>query len=164
MILAATTGICIMSAIFSFGCLVLIGVILLQKGKGAGLSGAFGGGGGGQSAFGAKTGDVLTWVTVGLGIFLLLLVVILNWMFQPARPVDTNPTPAAVQTTPAGMVPPAHSPAAVTLPATGPVVVPGAPLPPTSAPATTQPVTTVESPVARPDTGTQPASTQGTAP
>ena len=41
-------------------------VILIQKPKGGGLSGAFGGAGGGsaQAAFGAKTGDVLTIVTV----------------------------------------------------------------------------------------------------
>ena len=44
-------------------------LILIQKGRGGGLSGAFGGGGG-SSAFGAKTGDVLTWATsIIFGIF-----------------------------------------------------------------------------------------------
>ena len=50
---------------------MLIGVVLLQKGKGGGLSSAFGGGAG--SAFGTKTGDVMTWVTIVItGLFLVL--------------------------------------------------------------------------------------------
>lgn len=45
-------------------CLVLIGVILLQAGKGGGLSAEFGGGGGGfQSIFGTKTSVFLTRAT-----------------------------------------------------------------------------------------------------
>ncbi|MEW4487134.1 preprotein translocase subunit SecG [Thalassoglobus sp. JC818] len=38
-------------------------IILLQRGRGGGLAGAFGGMGG-QSAFGTKAGDVFTWITV----------------------------------------------------------------------------------------------------
>ena len=122
MILAATTGVCIVSGIFVFGCLILIGVILLQKGRGAGLSGAFGGGGG-QSAFGAKTGDVLTWVTVGLGVSLLTMVIILNWMFQPTRydAAKSAATPPAMAVTPAAQTMPAS------LPATGLEATPPAP-------------------------------------
>jgi len=41
----------------------LIGLILLQRGRGGGLTGALGGAGG-QSAFGSKTGDVFTKITV----------------------------------------------------------------------------------------------------
>lgn len=41
----------------------LIGLILLQRGRGGGLTGALGGAGG-QSAFGSKTGDVFTRVTI----------------------------------------------------------------------------------------------------
>ncbi len=44
-------------------CLVLIGVILLQAGKGGGLSAEFGGGGGFQSIFGTKTSAFLTKAT-----------------------------------------------------------------------------------------------------
>ena len=52
--------------------LMLIGVfmifiILLQRGRGGGLAGAFGGLGG-QSAFGTKAGDVFTKITVGLAL------------------------------------------------------------------------------------------------
>src|SRR5215510_4804579 len=62
---------------------LLICLVLLQKNRGSGLSGAFGGAGG-QSAFGTKTGDVLTWVTVGLTTVFLLLCVIGNWVFVPS--------------------------------------------------------------------------------
>ena len=45
--------------------LFLIGLILLQRGRGGGLAGAFGGMGG-QSAFGTKAGDVFTRITIGV--------------------------------------------------------------------------------------------------
>jgi preprotein translocase subunit SecG len=45
--------------------LILIGIILLQRGRGGGLAGAFGGMGG-QSAFGTKAGDVFTKITIWL--------------------------------------------------------------------------------------------------
>ena len=47
-------------------------MILIQRGKGGGLAGAFGGMGG-SSAFGARTGDVFTKVTVGVAIAWILL-------------------------------------------------------------------------------------------
>jgi preprotein translocase subunit SecG len=54
---------------------VLILVVLIQKGRGGGLSAAFGGGMA-SGLLGSKTGDFLTWVTVVLvGMFLLLAVV-----------------------------------------------------------------------------------------
>ena len=52
----------------------LILLVLIQKGRGGGLASAFGGGGG-NTAFGSKTGDVLTWATsVVFGIFILLAI------------------------------------------------------------------------------------------
>ena len=48
--------------LFIFVCLFLILLILIQKGRGGGLASAFGGAGG-NTAFGSKTGDVLTWAT-----------------------------------------------------------------------------------------------------
>src|SRR5438128_8336002 len=58
-------------------------LILIQKGRGGGLASAFGGAGG-NTAFGSKTGDVLTWATsVVFGVFLLLAVA-LN-LFADAR-------------------------------------------------------------------------------
>lgn len=52
----------------------LIGLILLQRGRGGGLTGALGGAGG-QSAFGAKTGDVYTRVTIVAATVWLLTIV-----------------------------------------------------------------------------------------
>ena len=63
--------------LFIFVCLVLILLILIQKGRGGGLASAFGGGAGGHTAFGAKTGDVLTWATsIVFGVFLLLAILL----------------------------------------------------------------------------------------
>ena len=53
----------------------LVLIILIQKGRGGGLSGAFGGGMA-SGILGSKTGDFLTWVTISLvGLFLILAVV-----------------------------------------------------------------------------------------
>lgn len=52
--------------------LFLIFIVLLQRGRGGGLAGAFGGMGG-QSAFGTKAGDVFTKITVGVTIVWVLL-------------------------------------------------------------------------------------------
>jgi len=52
----------------------MILLILIQKGRGGGLASAFGGAGG-NTAFGSKTGDVLTWTTsIIFGIFLILAI------------------------------------------------------------------------------------------
>ena len=52
----------------------LILLILVQRGRGGGLAGAFGGMGG-QSAFGTKAGDAFTKVTIIASVFWLLLCV-----------------------------------------------------------------------------------------
>ena len=63
-------------------CTLLVIIILLQKGRGGGLSGAFGGGGGSGSAFGAKTGDVFTWITVAFVCLYFLLNIAGNYQFR----------------------------------------------------------------------------------
>ncbi len=55
-----------------FTSLLLVFVILLQRGRGGGLAGAFGGAGG-QSALGTKAGDVFTKITVVLAVFWVFL-------------------------------------------------------------------------------------------
>jgi preprotein translocase subunit SecG len=50
----------------------LIGLILLQRGRGGGLAGSLGGMGG-QSAFGTKAGDIFTKVTIGVAVAWILL-------------------------------------------------------------------------------------------
>jgi preprotein translocase subunit SecG len=74
-------------------CLFLICLILIQRGKGGGLAGAFGGMGG-SSAFGTKAGDVFTRVTmIVAGIWIVLsmfLVILYNQGGQSAWGTDTT--------------------------------------------------------------------------
>ena len=53
----------------------LILLVLVQRGKGGGLAGAFGGLGG-QSAFGTKAGDTFTRITIGTAAVWILLCII----------------------------------------------------------------------------------------
>jgi preprotein translocase subunit SecG len=55
--------------------LFLIVLILIQRGKGGGLAGAFGGLGG-QSAFGTKAGDLFTRITIGVAAFWIILCIL----------------------------------------------------------------------------------------
>jgi preprotein translocase subunit SecG len=72
---AILTG--ILNALLILTSLFLICLILIQRGKGGGLAGAFGGMGG-SSAFGTKAGDVFTRVTIYValvwGVLAMLLV------------------------------------------------------------------------------------------
>jgi preprotein translocase subunit SecG len=66
----------IFNALIVLLCLCLIAIILIQRGKGGGLAGAFGGAGG-SSAFGTKAGDVFTRTTVGIAIAWILLAMVM---------------------------------------------------------------------------------------
>ncbi len=79
----------ILAFLFAVLAIIVMGVILLQRGRGVGLAGAFGGTPGG-TAFGAKTGDVLTWVTIAGAILLLTYTVVLNFVFVPTGPQLTG--------------------------------------------------------------------------
>ena len=71
------------AALFIICCIALILIILIQKGRGGGLSGAFGGAMA-SGILGSKTGDFLTWVTIVLvGVFLTLAVVMAKF-YKPA--------------------------------------------------------------------------------
>ena len=59
-----------------FTALFLIVLVLIQRGKGGGLAGAFGGMGG-QSAFGTKAGDLFTKVTIGVAAFWIILCLVM---------------------------------------------------------------------------------------
>jgi preprotein translocase subunit SecG len=68
----------IVMGIWVLAALALILIILIQKGKGGGLSAAFGGIG--NSLLGTKTGDFLTWVTISLvAVWLILSVAVAKW-------------------------------------------------------------------------------------
>ncbi len=88
-----------LATLFLIVCILLIIVVLLQKGRGGGLSGAFGGAG--SSAFGTRTGDVFTWVTIVLAGVFLLLAIGVTLRFRPpenqqVQPPRFIPTPRAI--------------------------------------------------------------------
>jgi preprotein translocase subunit SecG len=65
--------------------LLLILTILIQRGKGGGLIGAFGGAGG-SSPFGSKAGDTFTRITITMaGIWVFLLMIHVNVAKRDAR-------------------------------------------------------------------------------
>ena len=67
----------------------LIILVLIQRGKGGGLAGAFGGMGG-QSAFGTKAGDLFTKITIGVAAFWIILCIITVKLLGvgPSGPLD----------------------------------------------------------------------------
>src|SRR6267143_4129739 len=91
--------------VFIIVCLFMILLVLIQKGRGGGLASAFGGSGG-NTAFGSKTGDVLTWATsVVFGIFLILAITLNllanyyhNKRMGPAPVTIVNPNPGGPST------------------------------------------------------------------
>lgn len=87
-----------LSIIFLLCSLLLIMLILIQKGRGAGLAGAFGGAGG-HSAFGTKTADILTKITAGLAVvFFLLSIVTAAYLKYHTPESGRAPTSAPAQT------------------------------------------------------------------
>jgi len=94
----------LVAVLFALTCIALILIILVQKGKGGGLSSAFGGGMAG-GVLGSKTGDFLTWVTIGLVTVFLLLAVVMAKFYKPSvddiigdgttqtAPLDANAAP-----------------------------------------------------------------------
>src|SRR5437868_13729713 len=98
--------------LFILVCVFMILLILIQKGRGGGLSSAFGGAGG-NTAFGSKTGDVLTWATsIVFGVFLLLAVAC-NLLGSRLYGTSTGPVAPAAAVTPQSstMSPPIPPPA-----------------------------------------------------
>jgi preprotein translocase subunit SecG len=91
----------IVAAVWVIVAVVLVLLVLIQKGRGGGLSGAFGGAGA-NSLMGTKTGDFLTWVTIGLVVVFLFLAVVMAKFYKPAASTGLEaPTVPGSQTTPA---------------------------------------------------------------
>ena len=122
--------------------LLLILTVLIQKPQGGGLSGAFGAGAGsGQTAFGAKTGDALTVITILMFVAWLAVAVAMNYGTKPAAADRATEAKAAENqtgtsgtgtTTPAPEAPAAETQAPESAPAAAPA--PAAVPPAASAP------------------------------
>ncbi len=72
----------VIALLWVFIAIALILIILIQKGRGGGIGGAFGGGTAG-SLLGTKTGDFLTWVTIGLVVSFLVLAILMVKFYKP---------------------------------------------------------------------------------
>ena len=83
-------------------CLFLILLILIQRGKGGGLAGAFGGMGG-QSAFGTKAGDTFMRVTIVAAAVWFLFCIAIHIAAKPSSSHDSgmfkNQPPAGATST-----------------------------------------------------------------
>jgi len=85
--------------LFLLTAVVLILLILIQKGRGGGLAGAFGGPGG-HSAFGTKTADIFVKATAVIAGIFFLLSILTAWIMRPekvARPYEQPKAPAPAQ-------------------------------------------------------------------
>lgn len=151
--------------------LLMIFLVLIQRGRGGGLAGAFGGMGG-QSAFGTKAGDVFTKITVGVATFWILLCVLsinvlgrqqslLSGTLGSAAPQAVGPSAGALpgaEAAPSGAQPAAtgptseaaapaqtpagESPASAPAPAAPAASAPAASAPATDGPAAAEPAAT----------------------
>ncbi len=72
----------VFGALIFISSLLLILLVLVQRGKGGGLTGALGGMGG-QSAFGSRAGDAFTKITVVLAVFWITLNMLTIALFNP---------------------------------------------------------------------------------
>lgn len=106
--MAILTG--ILQFVLVLVCIMLVGVILLQRNKGAGAGVTFGGG---EAVFGADMGNVLTRTTIVLGFLFVVITIALSIInarirtagagsvtdgLAPAAPIQT-PIPAADEAT-----------------------------------------------------------------
>lgn len=95
-ILAVSFIMNVVAVLFVLCCVSLVLIILIQKGRGGGLSAAFGGGMA-SGILGSKTGDFLTWVTIVLvGVFLTLAVV-MGKFYKPSVASDFDASPQTQQ-------------------------------------------------------------------
>jgi len=92
--------------VFLLVSIVMILIVLIQRPQGGGLGGAFGaggsgggGGGAGQTAFGTKTGDVLTGGTIAIFVLFITFAVILNFVTRPPEATNVQSTIAAPDST-----------------------------------------------------------------
>jgi preprotein translocase subunit SecG len=91
--------------------LFIILIILLQRGRGGGLTGALGGAGG-ASAFGVKAGDIFTRITaISVLVWIVLCAVTCFWYLPPKLDIESDPgsISSAGSSTGMGALPPLGS-------------------------------------------------------
>ena len=76
--------------------LFLIGLVLIQRGKGGGLAGAFGGVGG-SSPFGSKAGDAFTRITIWVAAIWIVVIMIQVKVAPSAGGGGGRPRPGEVE-------------------------------------------------------------------
>jgi len=80
--------------VFLLTAVILILLVLIQRGRGGGLAGAFGGPGG-HSAFGTKTADVFTRATAVVGGIFFILSIVTALIMRSGEATPPPETPAA---------------------------------------------------------------------
>lgn len=74
--------------------LFIVLIILLQRGRGGGLTGALGGAGG-TSAFGVKAGDIFTRITAISVLIWIILCAVTTWWYLPSK-LDIQSDPGSL--------------------------------------------------------------------
>ena len=74
----------VLEPVLLFLSFILIVLVLIQRGKGGGLSGAFGGVGG-SSAFGSRAGDMFTRITIGVAAAWIFLCAVEVYTIQNSK-------------------------------------------------------------------------------
>jgi len=149
----------VLTVVFLLICVLMVLMVLIQKPQGGGLASAFGGSAAssGQTAFGAKTGDALTLITIGVFVLYLVIAMALNIGIRPITAAAGNDT-ASSATPVDGAVPadgavPVDTDAPPTQPAIDPAITPDATTPvnpPVISPSTAPDVPAAEAPVPTP--------------
>lgn len=106
-VLAAGLVMSIIAVIFLLCAVVLVLVVLIQKGKGGGLSSAFAGGMA-SGILGSKTGDVLTWITIGVVGFFLFTALVLDKWWRPTVSGPSVEAPAPITSNDTGQPAPSE--------------------------------------------------------
>ena len=160
----------ILTLLFIVVSVALVLIVLVQRPQGGGLTGAFGGGGGTDTAFGGRTGDALTVATITAFTIYLLIAIGLNITSNVMlnQPAETEATPAANTTTevPGTVVPPTDPSKPMSIPAeeVKKLLSETAPASPTSANTPVETPLPAGAPSATPPAATPPATTPPAAP
>src|SRR5947209_16520698 len=80
----------VLNVVLGLASVFLIILVLIQRGKGGGLAGAFGGAGG-SSAFGSRAGDAFTRITIYVAAIWILLIMFLIKTVQPPPVKEAAP-------------------------------------------------------------------------